>query len=292
MSGRSDSVAGSTSDAVSGNRKGRISSGSPTGAGPGLLRPAVLFLQHLSSITFLFQETLRWLLIKPFQGKPLRVKAIITQMDEVGVKSVPIVFLVSFFIGIILVLQTAYQLEKFGATNYAASLASVALTRELGPLLAAIVVAGRVSAAYTAELGTMMVTEEILALEVMAIHPIAYLVVPRFLAMVVMLPCLTVMADLVGMIGGYIIGTTTVGIRSTLYIETTLDAMLLKDILTGLAKSVVFAGIIAMVGCYMAFIVKGGAEGVGKATMISVVTSLILIILADCFFTTIFYLFL
>jgi phospholipid/cholesterol/gamma-HCH transport system permease protein len=258
----------------------------------GPLSKVILFLRHLSSIAYLLGETFRWLFIKPLQGKPLRVRAVFVQMDEVGVKSIPIVFLVSFFIGIILVLQTAYQLEKFGAVNYAASLASVALTRELGPLLAAIVVAGRVSAAFTAELGTMMVTEEVLALEVMAIHPIAYLVVPRFLAMIVMLPCLTVLADLVGMIGGYVIGTTAVGIRSSLYIDTTLEAMLVKDVLSGLVKSVVFAAIIAMVGCYMAFVVKGGAEGVGKATMVSVVTSLIFIILADCFFTVIFYIFL
>jgi len=126
----------------------------------------------------------------------------------------------------------------------------------------------------------------------MAIPPIAFLVVPRFLAMIIMLPCLTVVADLVGMIGGYMIGTTTVGIRPALYIETTIDAMLLSDILTGLVKSLVFAVIIVMVGCYMGFVVRGGAEGVGKSAMISVVTSLILIILADCFFTTIFYLFL
>jgi phospholipid/cholesterol/gamma-HCH transport system permease protein len=251
----------------------------------------VLFLQHLSSIWYLFCETMRWMVVKPFQGKPIRVNAVFVQMDEVGVKSLPIVFLVSFFIGIILVLQTAYQLEKFGAINYAASLASVALTRELGPLLTAIVVAGRVSAAFTAELGTMMVTEEIVALEVMAIPPIPYLVVPRFLAMLIMLPCLTVLADLMGMIGGYVIGTTAVAIRPSLYIQTTIESMLLKDILTGLVKSVVFAGIIVMVGCYMAFVVRGGAEGVGKSTMISVVTSLILIILADCFFTTLFYMF-
>ena len=252
----------------------------------------VLFLQHLSSITYLSRETLRWILVKPFKGKPIRMGATITQMDEVGVKSIPIVFLVSFVIGIILVLQTAYQLEKFGAINYAASLASVALTREMGPLLTAIVVAGRVSAAFTAELGTMLVTEEIMALEVMAIPPVAFLVVPRFLAMIVMLPCLTILADVIGMIGGYVVGTTAVGIRSSLYIQMTLDSLLLKDILTGLFKSFVFAIIIAMVGCYMAFVVKGGAEGVGKSTMISVVTSLISIIVADCFFTTVFYLFL
>ena len=252
----------------------------------------ILFLQHLTSMAYLVRETFRWMLIKPFQGKPLRVNAIISQMDEVGVKSIPIVFLVSFVIGIILVLQTAYQLEKFGAVTYAASLASVAMTREMGPLLTAIVVAGRVSAAFTAELGTMLVTEEIMALEVMAIAPVAYLVVPRFIAMLLMLPCLTIMADVIGIVGGYVVGTSAVGIRSSLYIQNTFDAMLLKDILTGLFKSVVFAAIIAMVGCYMAFVVRGGAEGVGKSTMISVVTSLIAIILADAFFTTLFYLFL
>lgn len=258
-------------------------------------RPAgktVLFLRHLTSIVLFFRETMRWTLVKPFQGKPLRLRAAIVQMDEVGVKSIPIVALVSFVIGIILVLQTAYQLEKFGAISYAASLASVALTREMAPLLTAIVLAGRVSAAFTAELGTMLVTEEILALEVMAVSPIAYLVVPRFLAMVVMLPCLTVLADVIGMIGGYAVGTGAVGIRSALYIQNTVDALLLKDVLSGLVKSCVFAVIIAMVGCYMAFVVRGGAEGVGRATMISVVTSLISIILADCLFTTLFYLFL
>jgi len=252
----------------------------------------ILFLRHITSIAYFFNETMKWTLVRPFQGKPLRFRAAVAQMDEVGVKSIPIVALVSFVIGIILVLQTAYQLEKFGALTYAASLAGVALTREMAPLLTAIVLAGRVSAAFTAELGTMLVTEEITALEVMAISPIAYLVVPRFIAMIVMLPCLTVLADVIGITGGYCVGTLAIGIRSELYIQSTLDALLMKDILSGLAKSVVFAAIIAMVGCYMAFVVRGGAEGVGKSTMISVVTSLISIILADCLFTTIFYLFL
>ena len=252
----------------------------------------VFFLRHITSMSYFFIETMKWALVKPFQGKPLRFRAAVAQMEEVGVKSIPIVALVSFVIGIILVLQTAYQLEKFGAINYAASLAGVALTREMAPLLTAIVLAGRVSAAFTAELGTMLVTEEILALEVMAISPIAFLVVPRFIAMIVMLPCLTVLADFIGIVGGYFVGTFAIGIRSALYIQNTIDSLLLKDIMTGLVKSAVFAVIIAMVGCYMAFVVRGGAEGVGKSTMISVVTSLISIILADCLFTAIFYLFL
>lgn len=252
----------------------------------------VFFLRHITSISLFFKETMRWSVVKPFQGKPLRWRAAIAQMEEVGVKSIPIVALVSFVIGIILVLQTAYQLEKFGALNYAASLAGVALTREMAPLLTAIVLAGRVSAAFTAELGTMLVTEEIMALEVMAISPIAYLVVPRFLAMIIMLPCLTVLADTIGIFGGYVVGTCAIGIRSAFYIQNTIDALMMKDIISGLIKSVVFATIIAMVGCYMAFVVRGGAEGVGRSTMVSVVTSLISIILADCLFTAIFYLFL
>ena len=252
----------------------------------------ILGLRHITSISFFFTETMKWALVKPFQGKPLRLRAAIAQMEEVGVKSIPIVVLVSFVIGIILVLQTAYQLEKFGAIHYSASLAGVALTREMAPLLTAIVLAGRVSAAFTAELGTMLVTEEVMALEVMAISPIAYLVVPRFIAMIVMLPCLTVLADAIGIVGGYTVGTLAIGIRSALYIQNTINALMLKDIMSGLVKSLVFAVIIAMVGCYMAFVVKGGAEGVGKSTMVSVVTSLISIILADCLFTTIFYLFL
>lgn len=252
----------------------------------------VLLLRHVTSIVLFFNETMKWAVVKPFQGKPLRIRAAVAQMEEVGVKSIPIVALVSFVIGIILVLQSAYQLEKLGAVNFAANLASVALTREMAPLLTAIVLAGRISAAFTAELGTMLVTEEILALEVMAISPISYLVVPRFIAMIVMLPCLTVLADVIGMIGGYFVGTVAIGIRSALYIQNTINSLLIKDILSGLIKSVVFASIIAMVGCYMAFVIRGGAEGVGKSTMISVVTSLISIIMADCFFTAIFYLFL
>ncbi len=198
---------------------------------------AILFLRHLTGISCFFAETMRWTLVKPFQGRPLRLRSAIAQMDEVGVKSVPIVALVSFVIGVILVLQTAYQLEELGAVNYAASLAGVALTREMAPLLTAIVLAGRVSAAFTAELGTMMVTEEITALEVMAISPVAYLVVPRFLAMMVMLPCLTVLADVIGMAGGYFVGTLAIGISPTLYIHDTINALLVKDIMSGLAKA-------------------------------------------------------
>lgn len=253
---------------------------------------AVVFLQHVTSIAYFFRETLWWMLVKPLQGKPLRLKAAIVQMDEVGVKSIPIVVLVALVNGIVLVFRTACELQKFGVVDNVPGLATVTLVREMAPFMTAIVLAGRVSAAYTAELGTMMVTEEITALEVMAISPIGFLVVPRFIAMLLMLPCLTILADVVGMAGGYVAGTTVVGIRSSLYIQKSIEGLMVKDLITGLTMSFVFAGIIAMVGCYMAFMVRGGAEGVGRAAMISVVTSLIGIIIADGFFTAIFYLFL
>ncbi len=252
-------------------------------------RGSVNFLRHLSSIFGLFIQTLYWIFIAPFKKRAFRPRHLFDQMVKVGVGSVPIVFLVSIFMGMVLAMQTAYQLKKLGALMYVGSLVAVSVTREIGPLLTAIVVAGRVGAAMAAELGTMKVSEEVDALETMGLNPVQFLIAPRLLAIFIMLPCLTIFADLMGMVGGYIIGVFNLGIRSDLYIHKTIDALALKDIYTGLIKSFFFAGIIGMIGCYEGFIVKGGAEGVGKATTISVVNSIILVIAADCFFTALFY---
>jgi len=159
------------------------------------------------------------------------------------------------------------------------------VARELGPLLTAILITGRVGAAFTAELGTMKVAEEILALEVMAVHPIGFLVAPRFLALLLMLPCLTLVADAAGLLGGFATGTIAYHISAASYIDTTLRWLLFRDVLSGLLKSVVFAVIVTMVGCYRALIVEGGPEGVGHATMGAVVTAIVLIIVADGIFT-------
>jgi phospholipid/cholesterol/gamma-HCH transport system permease protein len=186
-------------------------------------------------------------------------------------------------------MQSAYQLAKLGGTIYVAALVSVSMARELGPVLTALVIAGRVGAAITAELGTMSVTEQVEALKTIALNPIRFLVVPRFLALLVMLPCLTVFADMCGIFGGYLVGVYNLRINPHLYWSTTFKFLEAKDVLTGLYKSIVFAIIIAMIGCFQGLNTKGGAEGVGKSTTVSVVTSFILVILADCVMTALFY---
>ncbi len=211
------------------------------------------------------------------------------QMGKVGVASFPLVFLTALFTGVVLALQSAYQLQKMSAENYIGSLVALSMTRELGPVLTALVMAGRVGAAITAELGTMRVTEQIDALESLSTDPVNYLAVPRMVALLVMLPILVIYADLVGILGGYLVGVYKLGIGSNLYMNMTWDPLRLKDVFTGLFKAAVFAVIIGGIACYEGFETQGGAEGVGRSTTLSVVISFILIITADCFFTALFY---
>lgn len=211
------------------------------------------------------------------------------QMNRIGVTSLPLVFLTAIFSGMVLALQSAYQLRYLQAVQFTADLVALSMTRELGPVLTAMVVAGRVGAGITAEIGTMKVTEQIDALVSLATDPIRYLVVPRFLASFLMLFVLAIYADFIGILGGYLIGVFKLDISSSQYIKRTFDALVLKDVYTGLIKAFCFGIIIAIVGCYYGFKTQGGAEGVGRATTLSVVTSLILIIAFDCFFTALFY---
>lgn len=247
------------------------------------------FLREISGLYYLTKETLYVTFIEPFRGKPNKWGPVFVQMEEVGVKSTSIVFLVSFLIGVILAFQTAYQLARFGALNFTGALVGVAVTRELGPLMTALVMAGRVGASFTAELGTMKVADEILALQTMALNPVKFLITPRFLAILIMLPVLTILADFMGMAGGFLIGVTTLGIHPGAYIDNSIESVQLKDVWTGLIKSGVFGLIIVMVGSYMAFIIEGGAEKVGQNTRTAVVISMVLIILADLVFTTLFF---
>lgn len=240
-------------------------------------------------VSALFFYTLYWLFFAPFIGKFIGRRYIFGQMVFAGVQSIMIVFFVALFIGIVLAMQGAYQLDKLGAVRFVASLISVSMCREIGPVLIALVVAGRVGSAIAAELGTMKVTEQIEALETMALNPIRFLVVPRFLSLLVMLPALTIIGDVVGMLGGYLVGVYNLKITPGLYIKTNFEFLVMKDVMTGVMKSVVFAVIIAMIGCYQGLNTKGGAEGVGRATTLSVVASFILIILADAVLTGIFY---
>jgi phospholipid/cholesterol/gamma-HCH transport system permease protein len=247
-------------------------------------RGTISFLYFLGGLSKLSAQTVMWIFIPPFKG--IRT---LEQAKKAGVESLPIVSLVALFIGIILALQTAYQLQRLGSEMYIANIVALSLVRELGPVITALVVAGRVGAAIAAELGSMQVTEQIDALETLAANPIQYLVVPRFVALSVMLPLLTLYADIIGIIGGYLICVLKLGVSASMYFHLTFDALLYKDLFTGLFKALIFGMIIAFVCCYEGFNVEGGAEGVGKATTHAVVASFILIIMADCFITALFY---
>ena len=244
----------------------------------------ISFMYFLGGLFTLSAQTVYLIFVPPYKKD-----RIFEQAKKAGFDSLPIVTLVSLFIGFIFALQTAYFMQRIGSEIYIASLVALSIVRELGPVITALVVAGRVGAAITAELGSMQVTEQIDALETLASNPIKYLVVPRFLALSLMLPLLTLYSDAIGILGSYMICVFKLGISSSMYIKVTSEALFYKDLFTGLFKTIFFGMIIALVSCYEGFNVEGGAEGVGRATTRSVVFSFIMIIIADCFFTALFY---
>ena len=250
------------------------------------------FLGRVNDVTQLTLDAMYWLFVAPLRGKGLRWKSSVEQMMLIGVNSIPIVSTLSFLTGMILALQGAYVLRDFGASLYVADLVGVTMTRELSPLIVAIILAGRSGSAFTAEIGTMKVSEEVDALITIGLNPTKFLVIPKLLAIVIMQPCLTLISDVVSMIGGMLIGVALLDVEWLRYVRQTRDALLLQDIVTGLIKAIVFAVIIAIVGCYEGFQVEGGAEGVGIHTTASVVKSIFFIIIADLVVTTLFFYFL
>lgn len=247
-------------------------------------------VSHTGRIIALTRDALYWTFVAPFRGRGgVRWKSTIQQMVLIGFNAIPIVAVICFFVGLIMAMQAAYQLERFGASIYVADLVGVSMTRELGPLLTAIIVAGRSGSAIAAEIGTMKVNEEIDALQTMGFNPVRFLVVPRLLALIIVLPCLALIADLVGILGGFFLAVTNLNISFVRYFNQTAEALVMKDLITGLVKTFFFATIIAQVGSYQGSIVEGGAEGVGKSTTTSVVTSIFLIIIADLLCTMFFY---
>lgn len=246
-------------------------------------------LAYLGSLVTLGARAGYYAIAGPFQGRPMRFQRSISQAMEVGVRALPILSLITFFIGLIMALQSAYELRRFGAINYVAAAVAVSMSRELGPLITAIVVIGRSGSAFAAEIGTMKVTEEIDALETMAISPVHFLVVPKFIAMVLMLPCLTIWANTMGILGGSLFGVTQADFTFVRYIHDSLDFLFLRDITTGLIKSVMFGITIAAVGCLEGLRTGAGAEQVGKSTTRAVVVSIFLVILVDLVFTTLFF---
>lgn len=253
-------------------------------------RRALAAREEVAEAARLVNETATHLRRAPFTAKGFRRPSTVAQMVKVGVESIPIVVLIAFCVGMILALQAATQLRRFGATIYTADLVGITLTRELGPLMTAIIIAGRSGSAMAAEIGSMKVSEELDALKVMALNPVDFLVLPRLIALAVMLPCLTTLADVLGILGGLAIGNLALDITVANYLAQTIRAISLQDIFSGLVKSVAFGVIIGIVGCFMGFRVEGGAEGVGRRTTASVVVGIFLLIIADLFFTALFYL--
>jgi len=218
-----------------------------------------------------------------------RLSALFAQMVSIGVASMPTVALANFLLGIVLAIQGAGQFEKLGATDLVASLVAFSVLREIGPLITAVIVIGRSGSAITAELGTMKVSEEIEALNVMGIDPVKFLVVPRLLAMIIMMPMLTVLGEGVGLFAGWLISVTTLHLDPIFYVQNSISAVEQKDLFSGLLKALIFGGIVGTVACYFGIQVEGGAEGVGKATTQAVVTCLTSMLAMDAILTTLIY---
>jgi phospholipid/cholesterol/gamma-HCH transport system permease protein len=247
-------------------------------------------LAYLGGLARLTGGAAKAVFVSPFQGKKFHMSRAIHQAMAVGVEALPITSLISFFIGAILAVNAAYELRKFGALHLVASAVAVSMTRELGPLMTAVVVIGRSGSAFAAEIGTMKVNEEIDAMETMALEPISFLVAPKFLAMILMVPCLTCWADFMGVLGGGMFGIAAASFTWGTYIQATLDALVAHDIVTGLIKAMMFGLVITAVGCQEGFSTGLGSEQVGRSTTAAVVKSIFMVVMVDLVFTTIFYL--
>lgn len=241
-------------------------------------KTVMVFTEEFGRIIVLLVATFRQTLMPPFE-----VKNTFGQMLEIGIRSLPVVVVTAIFTGMVFALQTYTGFKRFGAESVVGTVVALSMTRELGPVLTGLIVAGRAGAAMAAELGTMRVTEQIDALETLATNPVKYLVVPRFLAGMLMLPAVTVVADVIGIVGGYIVTVGLFKTSSVVYWKRTWDFLETSDIYNGLVKACFFGAAISLVSCYKGFYTSGGAEGVGKATTGAVVLSSMTILISDYF---------
>ncbi len=241
-------------------------------------------LEELGGIFSTFLQSAGLLFVPPF-----RMRLFLKQMEFVGVESSFIVLLTGAFTGMVFALQTSYAFRLFGAENLIGPSVALSLARELGPVLTGLMVTGRVGSAMAAELGTMKVTEQIDALYTMSINPVQYLITPRVLSSIIMLPMLTILFDFIGIIGSYFMAVFLLGLNGNRFISDTIYMVDLKDIYIGLLKAAVFGAIIAVVGCYKGYFAEKGAEGVGKAATQAVVISSVSILIADYFLTALLF---
>jgi phospholipid/cholesterol/gamma-HCH transport system permease protein len=222
-------------------------------------------------------------------GRKWKFSALTSQMVNIGVASLPTVGLANFLLGIVLAIQGAGQFAKLGSTDLVANLVAFSVLREIGPLITAVIVIGRSGSAITAELGTMKVAEEIEALEVMGIDPVTYLVVPRLLAMALMMPVLTILGEGIGLFAGWLISVCSLHLDPIFYVINSAAAVEQKDLFTGLLKALIFGTVVGTISCYYGIQVEGGAEGVGSSTTKSVVTSLTAMLATDALLTALIY---
>ncbi len=247
------------------------------------------FLGTASSAIYLVSDIFYWSFVGLVDKRGQRKGSVVQQSVLIGVDALGIICLLSFILGLILALQSAAQLRQFGANIFVADLMAISMVTEMGPILTAIILAGRSGSAIASEIATMQVTEEIDALRMMAINPIRYIVVPKFHAITICIPLLVTASTLIGIFGGLIIAVTYLDLSATVFFNRVFEVLTLKDVLVGIGKSFFFAWVIVIIGSYFGFNVKGGAEGVGKVTTQSVVASIFWVIILDAIASLIFY---
>ena len=244
----------------------------------------IKFIEHTGGLSILFLEAL-FSLIK----SPPKIKHILKYMEDIGVGAAPLIAITGFFTGGVLVVETYPTFHRFNAEYLIGALVSISLARELSPVLVSLLITARSGSSIAANIGTMRITEQIDALEVMAVDPIRYLITPRLIAGLIMVPLLTLLSYASGILGGYFVGTVLYDINPYLYFEKMKDFTELYDIVGGLYKSAGFSVIIVMISCYFGYIAKGGAEGVGKATTTAVVVASVLTLIVDYFLTELIF---
>lgn len=251
-----------------------------------VLPPGVVgALEALGDMALLTRDALRTLVTRPPEWR-----LVAQQLEQVGWRSLSIVNLTALFTGMVLALQLGSYLERFGAKMFVSRIVGMSLVREMGPVLTALMIGGRVGAGMAAELGTMAVTDQVDAVRALGASPVRNLVVPRLVAVLLMLPVLTIIGDLIGIIGGLIISVTELNVSADFYINSLVQVLLLEDVFSGVAKSVFFGYFIGIIACYHGITVTGGADGVGRATTRTVVAASITVLISDFFLTKLFLL--
>jgi len=250
------------------------------------------FLREIGGMFWFLVNTFAETMDNVRRGRaPFRASSFFRHTERAGVGSVPLVAMVSFFLGLTMALLTGYQLERFGTERLVPGLVAIAFTRELGPLLTGIMLAARIGAAFTAELGTMQVSEEVEAIEAMGISPLRFLVAPRLLALFSLMPCLSIISSVAAIVATALISNAYFNIAFVYYNDLVLGALLIRDIITGVLKSFLFGLLIGAIACYRGLNVKGGASGVGNATTSSVVTAITAVIAFDTLFNIVYVVF-